>query len=52
MILLREAMAAVAPEFDLSAEALQRLDKKLPKVNVKLPALPAAAPTSVPPAKH
>jgi Skp family chaperone for outer membrane proteins len=51
LILLREAVPAMAPEFDLSGEALQRLDKKLPKVNVKLPALAASSAPQAP-VKH
>lgn len=53
LILVREMVPAMAPEFDLSAEALQRLDKKLPKVSVKLPSVaPGAAAAATPPAKH
>jgi Skp family chaperone for outer membrane proteins len=51
LILLRDAAPAMAPELDLSAEALQRLDKKLPKVNVKLPAV-AASTAPQAPIKH
>ncbi len=53
LILVREMVPAMAPEFDLSAEALQRLDKKLPKVSVKLPSVaPGAAAAATPATKH
>lgn len=48
LILQRGAVPAMAPDFDLSEEALQRLDKKLPRANVKMPQLTSsAAPTQV-----
>lgn len=52
LILVREMVPAMAPEFDLSAEALQRLDKKLPKVSVKMPSVAPAAAAATPPTKH
>lgn len=42
LVLRREAAIALTPELDLTAEVLQRLDKKLPRVAVSLPAAPPA----------
>ncbi len=42
LILRRDLIAGVSPDLDLTTEVLQRVDKKLPHVTVKLTAAPAA----------
>lgn len=48
VILYRNATVLFATELDITADALQRLNAKLPRVTLKLPPPQAAAPASAP----